>query len=57
MWTWKSRYAIARYMSVFLDLENLFEVPLDTVFTGQPDRVTSYRTFHTKITGGITGRF
>ena len=56
-WNWKSRYAISKSMSFFFDLENIFSVPLDTVYSGYPERVTRQRLFHTKIIGGITGRF
>ncbi|MDO8541372.1 MAG: TonB-dependent receptor [Opitutaceae bacterium] len=56
-WNWKSRYTFKKGYGVFLDLENLFEVPLDRIYAAYPDRVISYRTFHTKIVGGITGRF
>ena len=56
-WNWKSRYTFKRGYGVFLDLENMFEVPLDRVYAAYPNRVISYRTFHTKIVGGITGRF
>ena len=56
-WNWKSRYALSRRLSLFLDLENIFSVPLDTVYALYPDRVVSNRTFHTKIVAGITGRF
>ena len=56
-WNWKSRYTFRKGYGVFLDLENIFEVPLDRIYAAYPDRVISYRTFHTKIVGGITGRF
>lgn len=56
-WNWKSRYAFSRSMSLFLDLENIFSIPLDTVYSGYRDRVTRQRLFHTKIIGGMTGRF
>jgi hypothetical protein len=56
-WNWKSRYTISKGWGVFLDLENIFEVPLDRIYAAYPERVISYRTFHTKIVGGITGRF
>jgi TonB-dependent receptor len=56
-WNWKSRYTFKRGYGVFLDLENIFEVPLDRIYAAYPERVISYRTFHTKIVGGITGRF
>lgn len=56
-WNWKSRYTLSRRTSLFLDLENIFSVPLDTIYSAYPDRVTTKRLFHTKIIGGITGRF
>jgi iron complex outermembrane recepter protein len=56
-WNWKSRYTFKRGYGLFLDLENMFEVPLDRIYAAYPERVISYRTFHTKIVGGITGRF
>ena len=56
-WNWKSRYTFKKGYGVFLDLENIFEVPLDRIYAAYPERVISYRTFHTKIVGGITGRF
>lgn len=56
-WSWKSRYNFSRNLGVFLDLENIFSVPLDRQYAAYADRVTSFRTFHTKIVGGITGRF
>lgn len=56
-WNWKSRYAVTKNVSVFLDLENMFQVPLNTVYAAYEDRVVSSRTFHTKIVAGISGRF
>ncbi|MBI4622586.1 MAG: TonB-dependent receptor, partial [Verrucomicrobia bacterium] len=56
-WNWKSRYTISRGLNLFLDLENIFSEPLDTIYSAYPDRVTRQRLFHTKIIGGITGRF
>jgi TonB-dependent receptor len=56
-WNWKSRYNFSKGFGVFLDLENIFEVPLDRIYAAYPERVISYRTFHTKIVGGFTGRF
>ncbi|MFM9953636.1 MAG: TonB-dependent receptor [Opitutaceae bacterium] len=55
-WGWKSRYAVTRRLSVFLDLDNVFSVPLDTIYAGYPDRVVNNRTFPIKIVAGITGR-
>lgn len=56
-WNWKSRYNFSKGLGVFLDLENMFEAPLDRIYAAHPDRVISYRIFQTKIVGGITGRF
>jgi TonB-dependent receptor len=56
-WTWKSRYNFSKGLGVFLDLENMFSTPLDRRWAAYPGRVTSYRTFATKIVGGVTGRF
>jgi iron complex outermembrane recepter protein len=56
-WNWKSRYAFTKNLSVFLDVENLFSVPLDKIYAGFEDRIVSNRTFHAKINGGVTGRF
>jgi len=56
-WVWKSRYAITRHASLFLDLDNLFSVDLDTVYAAYPDRVINNRKFPLKIVAGITGRF
>jgi TonB-dependent receptor len=55
-WNWKSRYAFSRRMSLFLDLENIFSEPLDTIYALYPDRVVNNRTFRTKIIAGVTGR-
>jgi TonB-dependent receptor len=56
-WSWKSRYALSRQVNLFLDLENLFSKPLDTVYAAYEDRVVTWRNFPTKILAGITGRF
>jgi iron complex outermembrane receptor protein len=56
LWSWKSRYTITRALSLFLDLENVFEAWLDDRYLGYEDRVNFQRTYHTKITFGITGR-
>jgi TonB-dependent receptor len=56
-WTWKSRYNFSKRLGVFFDLENIISTPLDNLYAAYPDRVTSYRTFNTKIVGGVTGRF
>ena len=56
-WTWKSRYNLSRRIGVFLDLENVFESEITRIYAAYPDRVDNYRPLHTKIVGGITGRF
>jgi hypothetical protein len=56
-WSWKSRYNFSRNLGVFFDVENIFEVPLDNLYALYPERYTTYRVFHAKITGGVTGRF
>ena len=56
-WTWKSRYNISKRIGVFLDLENVFESQINRIYAAYPDRVDNYRPLHTKIVGGITGRF
>ncbi|MEY4940285.1 MAG: hypothetical protein RIQ93_2020, partial [Verrucomicrobiota bacterium] len=56
-WSWKSRYNFSKNLGVFFDVENLFEVPLDNLYALYPERYTTYRVFHAKITGGVTGRF
>ncbi len=56
-WGWKSRYAVSRRLSVFLDLDNIFSVPLDTIYAAYPDRIVNNRTFPMKIVAGLTGRF
>ena len=56
-WNWKSRYAVTKRLGVFLDVENLFSVPLDTVYLLYEDRISINRNFHAKIVGGINGRF
>ena len=56
-WNWKSRYNFRRGLGVFLDLENITQVPLDTLYSGYRDRVTFWGNYHTKIVGGISGRF
>ncbi|MSU50820.1 MAG: TonB-dependent receptor [Opitutus sp.] len=55
-WGWKSRYAVTKRLSVFLDLDNIFSVPLDTIYAGYPDRVVNNRMFPIKIVAGVTGR-
>ncbi|MBM4058695.1 MAG: TonB-dependent receptor, partial [Planctomycetes bacterium] len=56
-WVWKSRYAVTRYASLFLDLDNVFSVDLDTVYAGHPDRVVNNRRFPYKLVAGVTGRY
>ena len=56
-WVWKSRYALTRNASLFLDLDNMSSVDLDTVYAAYPDRVINNRKFPLKIVAGITGRF
>jgi iron complex outermembrane receptor protein len=56
-WTWKSRYNFSRRFGVFLDLENVFEAPINEIYSAYPDRVDNYRPLHVKIIGGLTGRF
>ncbi|MBI4622607.1 MAG: TonB-dependent receptor [Verrucomicrobia bacterium] len=56
-WGWKSRYNFSKNTGIFLDVDNLFSVPLDERYAAYRDRITSWRTFHAKIVGGITGRF
>jgi TonB-dependent receptor len=56
-WSWKSRYTVSRHLTLFLDLENIFSVPLDNRYALYKDRITSYRIFPTKMVTGVTGRF
>ncbi len=56
-WGWKSRYNFTRNLGVFLDVDNLTSVPLDNRFAAFRDRNISWRTYHAKIVGGMTGRF
>ena len=55
-WSWKSRYAFSRSLTVFFDLENMFSVPLDNRYALYKGRTSSYRIFPTKMVVGITGR-
>ena len=55
-WEWKSRYALNRRLSLFLDVQNIFSVPLDRIYAAYPDRVINNRGFPTKFVAGITGR-
>jgi iron complex outermembrane receptor protein len=56
-WVWKSRYALTRRVSVFLDLDNVFSESLDLIYAAYPDRVVNNRKFPIKIVAGFTGRF
>lgn len=56
-WAWKSRYALTRRVSVFLDLDNVFSESLDMIYAAYPDRVVNNRKFPLKIVAGFTGRF
>jgi TonB-dependent receptor len=55
-WSWKSRYGFSPRLSVFCDLENLSSVLLDERYAAYTDRPSQWRTFHTKVVFGITGR-
>ena len=55
-WTWKSRYAFTRTVSGFFDLENFTETLLDNRYAAYRDRPNFWRTFHTKVVFGVTGR-
>ncbi|MBM3874745.1 MAG: TonB-dependent receptor [Verrucomicrobia bacterium] len=55
-WSWKSRYAFSRRVTVFFDLENIFAVPLDNRYALYKGRTASYRIFPTKMVLGLTGR-
>jgi len=56
-WGWKSRYNFSKYTGIYLDVDNLFSVPLDNRYAAYQDRNISWRTYHAKIVAGITGRF
>jgi TonB-dependent receptor len=56
-WSIKSRYAVTRRVSIFLDLENIFSEPVSKTYALYPDRVILDYQFPTKIVGGVTGRF
>jgi len=56
-WTWKSKYAFSRTVNLFLDVENIFAVPLDDRYRLYKERRDSYRIFPPKIVTGVTGRF
>jgi outer membrane receptor for ferrienterochelin and colicin len=55
--SWKSRYNFTRNFGVFLDIENMFETPLDNAYAAYRDRIVQYRTFSLRIATGVTGRF
>lgn len=55
-WTWKSRYAFSPKLSAFVDLENFTSTLLDNRYAAYKDRPSYWRTFHTKVVFGITGR-
>ncbi len=55
-WTWKSRYAFTKTVSGFVDLENFTETLLDNRYAAYKDRPSYWRTFHTKVVFGVTGR-
>lgn len=55
-WTWKSRYAFSSKLSAFVDLENFTSELLDNRYAAYKDRPNFWRTFHTKVVFGITGR-
>jgi TonB-dependent receptor len=56
-WNWKSRYTFRNGTGIFFDVENIFSTPLDRRYAAYEDRLISYRTFHSKIVAGVTGRF
>ena len=56
-WNLKARYDVMKRLTLFLDVENLFEEPLNDRYGLYKDRATFYATFHTKINAGFTGRF
>jgi iron complex outermembrane receptor protein len=55
-WTWKSRYSFSPKLSAFVDLENFTSELLDNRYAAYKDRPSYWRTFHTKIVFGVTGR-
>ncbi|PHX71467.1 MAG: hypothetical protein CK548_06650 [Opitutia bacterium] len=55
-WTWKSRYAFTKTLSGFFDLENFTETLLDNRYAAFRDRPSSWRTFHSKVVFGVSGR-
>jgi iron complex outermembrane receptor protein len=56
-WNWRSRYSFTRNFGVFLDVDNVFAVPLDNRYRLYRDRGDSWRNFAQKIVAGVTGRF
>ena len=55
-WTWKSRYAFTRTVSGFFDVENFTSTLLDNRYAAYKDRPSFWRTFHSKVVFGVTGR-
>jgi len=55
-WTWKSRYAFTRTVSGFFDVENFTSTLLDNRYAAYRDRPSFWRTFHSKVVFGVTGR-
>ena len=55
-WTWKSRYAFTRTVSGFFDIENFTSTLLDNRYAAYKDRPSYWRTFHSKVVFGVTGR-
>ena len=52
-WNLKTRYALARNLSVFVDLDNITSEPLDGIYALYEDRVINNRNFYTKLVAGI----
>ena len=46
-----------RGVSLFLDVDNIFAVPLDHQYRLYRDRFDNFRNFAPKIVAGITGQF
>jgi len=57
MWNWKSRYAVSRRLSIYLDVENIMSVAVNSSYLLYPDRVDDVEVMNTKIMAGVTGRF
>jgi len=53
----KTRYAVTKRTTVFLDVENIFGAPLDNIYAAYSDRVMTLRTFAPKVVFGVEGRF